>query len=235
MVYAAAANREDRAKAVAGVAAVHALLALVILSGLNVRMIGQAVERLQTFDIRVVPPPPSVRPPPPAAKPQRMKKPAGAPAPPAEPSPIVAPEPKLPAAPAIPAAKVAAQGSAPASGAAQARSGSGASGVGTGPGGGGNGDYSRFTPARIIRKIPNSEYRRISAGRIPWGSATIAFRVTPDGTMAGCRVLRSSGDSHVDSMVCDAAAGNMRFAPALDPSGQPVAQDMTYTPTWRPY
>jgi hypothetical protein len=36
-------------------------------------------------------------------------------------------------------------------------------------------------------------------------------------------------------MVCDAATRNMLFSPALDPSGRPVAQDMTYTPTWRPY
>jgi protein TonB len=113
--------------------------------------------------------------------------------------------------------------------------GTGAGHTGNGPGGGGYGDSPGFTPAQIVRKIPNSEYRRISGGRLPWGSATITFRVTPEGTMAGCRVIRSSGDAFVDSIVCEAATRDMRFSPALDPDGRPVAQDMTYTPTWRPY
>lgn len=235
MAYAAGASRTDRTKAVTGVAAVHALLALAIVSGLNVTMARQAVETLRTFDIREVPPPPPVRSPPRAAKPQQMKKPAGPSAKRAEPSPVVAPPPQLPMPSPIPAAKVAGTGAASTSGAALAGNGTGAGGAGNGTGGGGNGDFSRFTPARIVRKIPNSEYRRISAGRVPWGSATINFRVTPEGYMAGCRVLRSSGDAYVDAMVCDAAAHQMRFAPALDPGGRPVAQDMTYTPTWRPY
>jgi protein TonB len=214
---------------------VHALLALLILTGLNVRMLHQTVERLKTFDIREAPPPPPAKMPPPAPKPQQMKKAASAPAPKAEPTPVVAPPPKLPLPPPIPAAKIAGTGNAANSGASLAGNGTGAGGTGNGPGDGGYGDFSRFTPARIVRKIPNSEYRRISGGRIPWGSATITFRVMPDGTMAGCRVVRSSGDVFVDSTVCYAATRDMRFAPALDPAGRPVAQDMTYTPTWRPY
>jgi periplasmic protein TonB len=235
MVYAAMANPADRVKAVTAVAVVHAFLALIILTGLNVRTIAHAVERLQTFDLREEPPPPPVKPPPSAPKPQQMKKAAGAPAKKAEASPIVAPPPRIPVPSPVPAAKIAGSGSASSSGAALSGNGTGAGGVGNGPGGGGYGDFSRFTPARIIRRIPNSEYRRISAGRLPSGTATIAFRVTPEGAMAGCRVTRSSGDGYVDAMVCNAATRNMRFSPALDPSGRPVAQDMSYTPTWRPY
>ena len=222
--YTGTATRPDRAKAVAAVMAVHALLALMILTGLNVRMISATVERLQMFDV-IVPPPPAPKPPPPkpAPKPQRIKRPAGAPAPKATPSPIVAPPPKLPA------AKIAG------SGASVAGTGTGAGGSGNGPGGGGYADYSHFTPARIIRRIPDSEYHHISGGRLPWGSATISFRVTPEGAMASCRVVRSSGDNYVDAMVCDAATRNMRFSPALDPSGRPVTQDMSYTPNWAPH
>jgi protein TonB len=86
----------------------------------------------------------------------------------------------------------------------------------------------------MLNKIPDREYRRISGGRIPRGSATIAFRVEPHGRMANCRVVRSSGDPYVDSIVCSAAMNHLRFSPARDPSGRPVAQDMSYTPTWRP-
>src|SRR5690348_480512 len=178
--YLGTANRPDRAKAIAAVVAVHVALAFIILSGLNVRMVRQAVEHLTTIDIKEPPPPPPVRPPP-APKPEQARKPAGAPAPKTEPTPVVAPQPKIPAPSPIPAAKIAGTGSASSSGAGTSGTGTGAGGAGNGPGGGGYGDYSRFTPARLVGRIPNSEYRRISAGRIPQGTATISFRVNPDG------------------------------------------------------
>jgi periplasmic protein TonB len=231
--YLGTADRPERAKAIAAVVAVHVALAFIILTGLNVHMVRQAVEHLTTIDIKEPPPPPPVRPPP-APKPQQAKKAAGAPAPKAEPTPVVAPQPKIPAPSPIPAAKVAGAGSASSSGAGTSGTGTGAGGSGNGPGGGGYGDYSRFTPARLVGRIPNSEYRRISAGRIPQGSATIGFRVNPNGRISGCRVLRSSGDGLVDSMVCAAATRWLAFDPARDPSGRPVAQDITYTPSWRP-
>jgi len=233
--YRGTVNRPDRAKAIAAVIAVHVALAAAILTGLNVKMVSRAVEQLTTIEIKEPPPPPPVRPPKPAPRPQQAKKPAGAPAPKAEPTLVVAPQPKLPLPSPIPAAKVAGAGTAASSGAGTSGTGTGAGGAGNGPGGGGYADFSRFTPARLVGKIPNSEYRRISAGRIPQGSATIAFRVNPRGRIADCRVVRSSGDPFVDSMVCDAAARWLVFDPARDPSGRPVAQDITYTPNWRPY
>ena len=57
--YQGAADRPDRAKAIAAVIAVHAALAFVILTGLNVRMVQQAVDELKTFNIVQPPPPPS--------------------------------------------------------------------------------------------------------------------------------------------------------------------------------
>jgi protein TonB len=233
--YTGTADRPDRAKAIAAVIAVHAALAAIILAGLNVRMVTAAVEQMKTFNVREPPPrPPKPPPQQPPPKPQQAKQAAGEPAKKAQAAPIVAPTPKLPVPSPIPAAKVAGTGSAPSSGAGISGTGTGAGGSGNGPGGGGYGDFSHFTPARIIRRIPNSEYRRISAGRMPYGSATIGFRVTPDGRLANCRIVRSSGDPYVDSIVCDAAERNMRFSPARDPSGRPVAQDMAFTPVWSP-
>ena len=95
--YRGTADRPEQAKAIAGVAAVHVALAFVILTGLNVRTVRQAVERLTTVNIVEPPPPPPVQPPPkPAPKPEAMKKPQGAAARKAEPTPVVAPQPKLP-------------------------------------------------------------------------------------------------------------------------------------------
>jgi len=231
--YRGTADRPDQAKAIAGVVAVHAALAAAILSGLSVPVVKQAVERLTTIDIKEPPPPPRP-PPPPAPKPQQMKRAAGAPAPKAEPTPVVAPPPKIPAPSPIPEAKIAGTGSAPSSGANAAGTGTGAGGTGNGSGGGGYGDYSRFTPAHVVGRIPNSEYRRISAGRIPTGSAMISFRVNPNGRISNCRIVRSSGDPYVDAMVCEAATRWLVFSPARDPAGAPVSQDITYTPNWRP-
>ena len=233
--YYRATDRADRAKAIAAVAIIHVVLAAVILSGLNVRMIAEKIDVMETFDIRAPEPPP--QPPPPMREAQRALEEEGAAGRKAEPTPVVAPKPRIevPATPPVPAAPVPGTGSAATSGAATSGTGPGAGGSGSGSGGGGAGDFSGYTPARVIRRIPNSEYRRIASGRIPQGSATIAFRVSPEGRLSNCRITRSSGDAIVDAIVCQSAAAHMRFSPARDRDNKPVWQDMTYTPTWSPY
>ena len=61
MGYYRAADRADRAKAIAAVVVVHAALAAVILSGLNVRMIAENIDALKSFDVVEAPPPPPRR------------------------------------------------------------------------------------------------------------------------------------------------------------------------------
>ena len=227
--YRGTAARPDKAKAIAAVLAVHVALAAVILSGLNVRTIARAVDRLQTFDITKPPPPPAPKPQP-KPKPKQAKQPEGAPAKKAEASPIVAPTPRIPVQTPIAAAKVAGTGSASTSGAVAAETGTGAGGSGSGPGGGG--DYSRFTPARRISKIPDREYRGLAATGIPSGSVGVTVRVNQDGSPSNCRVARSSGDPRIDGLMCQLILRYVRFDPARDPTGRPVAQDITFYPNW---
>lgn len=228
--YRGTADGPDRAKAIAAVVAIHVALAFVILSGLRVQQARQVTEVLTTLNLRE-PPPPTVQPPPKAApKPQAMKKPQGAPAKKAEPTPVVAPQPHIPAPSPVPAAKIAGTGAATTSGAAGAGSGTGASGEGNGPGGGG--DFSRFTPARRISKIPDSEYRALARTGIPSGSVGVTIRVNPDGSVSNCRVARSSGDPNIDGLMCQLTLRYVRFDPARDPNGRPVAQDVTFFPNW---
>ena len=52
--------------------------------------------------------------------------------------------------------------------------------------------------------------------------------------MTNCRITRSSGDPTVDWIVCDVATRYLRFSPARNRDGQPIAQDMSYTPIWQP-
>jgi protein TonB len=229
--YRGTADGPDRAKAIAAVIAVHAALALVILSGLNVRQVHQAVDVLTTLNLRELPPPPPVEPPKPAPKPETMKKPEGAAAKKAEPAPVVAPQPKVPAPSPLPSAKVAGAGRATTSGSAGAGNGSGAGGAGIGLGAGGTG---AFTPARKLTKIPDREYRRFAATGIVSGSVALLVRVNPDSSLSNCRVLRSSGNPNADALMCQLFIQYVRFSPALDPAGRPVAQDITWVPIWAP-
>jgi len=229
--YRGTAGRPDRAKAIAAVIAVHAALAFVILTGLNVDMVRHAVDQLTTIDVRQPPPPPPAVPTTkPAPKPQAMKKPEGAAAKKADPSPIIAPEPRLPVPSPILVAKVAGAGEASTSGAAASGTGTGAGRAGGGPGGGG--DYSGFTPARRITKIPDREYRMLASTGLRSGSVGVTIRVNPDGSVSDCRVARSSGDGSVDALMCGLTLRYIRFDPARDPAGRPVAQDITFFPNW---
>jgi protein TonB len=231
--YSGTADRPDRAKALAAVIAVHAGLAAIILTGLNVRLVNQAVERLITIDIQEPPPTPPVRPPKPALRPQRAKKPAGAPAPKAEASPIIAPPPKLLRPSLIPAAKIAGAGAASSSGAAASGTGAGAGASGNGAGGGGYADFSRFTPARLVRNLSRGDYRLIAGGRVPAGAAMVSLLVQADGLPSNCRIVRSSGDPYVDSGLCPLIVERLRFRPALDDQGRPVPYQLQYVATWR--
>ena len=230
--YRGSAEGPDQAKAIAAVVAVHLALAFVILSGLNVRSVSEAVARLKTFNLQQ--PPPPAPPPPRQPRPhEAMKKPEGAAAKKAEPSPVVAPPQRIPAPSPLPAAKIAGTGNASSSGAATAGNGTGAGGSGTGAGGGGYGDTSRFTPAQLVRNLTRGDYRSIAQGRLPTGRAMVSLRVEPTGTPSNCRVVRSSGDAGVDSSLCPLIEARLRFRPALDDQGRPIPYQLQYVATWR--
>jgi len=227
--YIGTSDRPDRAKAIAAVVAVHVALGAIILSGLNGGFVSHAIDTLKTFNINEPPPPPPT-PPPPARKPSAARKAEGAPAKKADATPVVAPQPKLPLPSPIPAAKVAGTGSAPSSGAGTAGNGTGAGGSGNGPGGGGV-DYSRFTPARLIRNLTRGDYRAI-AGGMPEGRAMVGLRIEASGAVSSCRIVRSSGDAGVDAGLCPLIEQRLRFRPALDDQGRPIPYSLQYVATW---
>ena len=226
--YRGTADRPDQAKAIVGVVLVHLALGAAILSGLEVSTVKHAAERLVTFDFRELPPPPPP-PPPPKPKSKKVKLEEGAAGKKANPSPIVAPKPRIPVRSPIPAAPIAGTGSASTSGAAISGTGTGAGGSGSGPGGGGD---SKFTPARRITKIPDREYRRLSATGITSGSVGVTIKVNTDGSVSNCRIERSSGDRSIDKLMCELTVRYVRFSPARDGEGRPVAQDITFSPNW---
>jgi len=227
--YQGTANPRDKGKAIVAVALVHAALAAMILIGLNGEIVRQAVDDLVTIDVAEPNPPPPPRPR--APREQKAAKAAGAPARKAEATPVVAPAPRIPLPSPIPAAPVAGAGSAASQGAGVSGSGTGASGAGNGRGSGG--DFSKFTPARLVRNLTRGDYRQLAGGRLPAGRAMVALRVEPSGVPSNCRVVRSSGDGVVDGGLCQVIVDRLRFRPALDDQGRPIPYQLQYVATWQ--
>jgi periplasmic protein TonB len=228
-----ATEMNDRAKALAAVLLVHLVLAAIVVTGLNVEIVQRAVDQLKTFDIDEEPPPPP-QPPPPQPRADRAKEEEGAAGRKAEPSPVVAPKPKIevPTKPSVAAAPVAGTGSATTSGAAASGTGPGAGGSGSGRGGGGSGDYSGFTPARLVRNLSHGDYRQLAAGRLPAGRAVVSIMVDTEGRPTDCRIARSSGDAVVDAGLCPLIARRLRFRPALDADRRPIPYGLNYIANW---
>jgi protein TonB len=207
---------------------VTGILGFGVVTGLNVSMVSRAVEHLQAFDITL----PRLPPEPPRPKPHPRPKPKaeGAPAAPKA-SPVVAPKPEvqLPARQEIAAAARAGTGASSSSGQGGAGTGTGAGGTGTGAGSGGGGN----TPALLVRNLSRSDYRRLTAGRLPQGSAGLAIRVDSGGRIDSCRVEHSSGDPVIDAGLCPLIASRLLFQPARSASGQPIPYFTHYLATWR--
>ncbi len=227
-------SNPDRAKAALAALLVHAAIGAAFLTGLIVNVSDRPSEVLDTFDVSLPPPPPPV-------VEDEEAKPKGDPGEAgkkADPTPVVAPKPKIeiPAKPPVAAAPVPGQGAASSAGAAASGTGTGAGGTGTGLGGGGTGGSGAgFTPARKITKIPDREYRRITAlSGSRRGSVGLSIRVGPDGVPDNCRIARTSGNPEVDSLMCQLTLRWVRFRPARDPQGRAVAQDITWFPDWAP-
>lgn len=242
-------DRNDRLKAAAGVLLVHVALGAAILSGLDVKTVTAAVERLKTFNITETPPPPPIvePPPPPQVKDSGAPRDEAAPANiRSRPSPVVAPEPRIVLPVPLPMNvsrtpgpegldRTAGASDTPGAGTGAGGQGSGFGGGGAGGTGAGPGSGAGFTPARRVSKIPDREYRRIvAASGMSRGRIGITLKVNVDGSPSNCRVVQSSGSRSVDSLMCDLAVRHVRFRPARDPQGRPVAQDITWYPDWSP-
>lgn len=232
--YRGSAEAPDKAKAVAAVLVVHAGLAMVILSGLDVQSVVRTVERLKTFDI-VEPPPPPPTPPPPQPRPDKAREAEGAAGKKAEPTPVVAPPPKIlvPAKPPVVAAPVPGTGSAPTAGAALAGSGTGAGGSGTGRGGGGTGDAGRggLGPKLLSGGPVRSDYRRLGARIAGPTRAIVRLDIGTDGRVTACKLTASTGYADVDSRICPLLQPRMRWSPARDRAGRPIPSWLNFVMT----
>jgi periplasmic protein TonB len=179
-----------------------------------------------------VPPPPPPRPPQ-----QAQQKKEGGSAPKnfvSQATPVVARKPRIETPPLqkIVASEMPHQGIAPTQGASDVRgpgSGAGGTGNGTGSGVGGNGSGGggggvAEPPHLSTPVLQGYDFPRNLLDEWPRGATVfLRLRVDPRGYVAECIVDRGTGVASIDAVMCNLAHDRLRFRPALDRSGQPVA------------
>lgn len=226
--YRADPSRPDRAKAIAGVVVVYAVM-------IGAMLLVRADPSPRTIDatppvlIEIEEPPL----PPPEPDPGQSREEGGAAGKRDEPTPVVVPKSKIvmPATPPLPAAPMPGTASSPNSGAATAGTGPGAGGSGSGRGGGGMGGTGS-TAQWISGGLKDSDYpRSVLRDRIG-GTVSVRFAVLTTGRIANCRVVKTSGNSLLDATTCQLLTERLRFRPATDGSGRPIQVELGSDHTW---
>ncbi|MAS85478.1 MAG: hypothetical protein CL953_06405 [Erythrobacteraceae bacterium] len=217
----------------AGIIALHVVLFYALIQAFAPDLVARALgDQVSTFDVDT---PPQTVPPDPPGPAEEEAGDEGDPGEKAEARPISAPQSPIPLPERKPAPRAASTGNENRSGAADAGDGTGASGSGDGTGAGGQGQGSGgggiASQPTLTRSITN-----VSAFPVPPGGrqarvgkrTLVMLDVSAQGRVTGCRVTRSSGFPETDAKVCELAYEQIRFKPALDDSGTPVASRFHY-------
>jgi protein TonB len=231
-------NSKDKGGAIAAVVAIHAALLFALLHLNGTIDLTDPQEALQVFDLSEPPPPPPPPPPPAARQQSKPREKEGGSAPKnikSEATPVVAPKPKieLPPVQKIPTSETPRQGTAPTQGASDVRGpGTGAGGVGNGPGSGsggngpgGGGDGGAIAPPRLVSPVlTGRNFSQDMLRQWPRGAQVfLRLRVDNRGFVSECIIDRGTGATAIDSEICNLAYQRLRFRPALNRAGQPVA------------
>jgi protein TonB len=227
-------NKSDKGRAIAAVITIHALLLFALLHMSGKIDLSDPQSVMHVFDVRDVPPPPPRL----QAQQPKLKDREGGSSPKnikSEATPVVAPEPKIPtpAVQQIAASETPRAGTSPTQGASDVRGpGTGAGGVGTetgsgsgGSGPGGGGDSGVAEPPHLATPVlTGRDFPRGMLDQWPRGVPVfLRLRVDPQGYVSECNVLRGTGIAAIDSVMCNIVHDRLRFRPAVNRSGQPVA------------
>jgi periplasmic protein TonB len=216
-------------------AAVHVLLAIVLLAGSSRPVIRQeSLQQALVIRLEKIPPSPARLPPQEnkaSQSPARREEGAALPDLPGSQvvlaaKPVVAVPPSIVQIPESLASSSTGTARGAGSG-ADSNGGARADGSGEGSGRGG-----AWVPARQVRgSFKNSDIPRFAraAGDI---KVSVRFAVGPDGRVATCEVTRSSGLPEVNAMTCRVITARYRFEPARDDQGRPVTEVMEEDEVW---
>ena len=236
-MYRTGLNTRDRSGAILAVVAVHAVLLFMLLH-LSGRMpLPHEQDLFRVFDVtEVAPPPEPIQPK--AEEQPKAKEPEGRASPPnirSRATEVAAPKREIALPVPVPmetsrtpnqgieATQGAADVAGPGTGAGGRGTGTGSGGSGSGTGGGGTG--GAVSPPRLVTPVLRGrDFPRSMLSQWP-GRATVFLRLRVDsrGFVSECEVDRGTGVAAIDSAICNLAHERLRFRPALNRAGQPVA------------
>lgn len=164
---------------------------------------------------------------------------AGDPGKQAVPKPVTAPTPKVVVKRDKPAPRASSTGTAVTSGAQDQGDGTGAAGsgqgTGSGRGGGGQGGIAATKPVHISGGIDNArDFPVPDGGRKARRGNEVIVKVTvgTNGRASNCSVYKPSPDTEADRLTCQLVVDRLRFKPATDGNGDPVAAPFYWRQRW---
>ena len=192
-------------------------------------------EVVAAFSLESPPDPP----PPPQTEPEPDEGAQGEPGEEAIPQPVTAPEPEIPLPTPRPVPQAASTGAADRSGARSTGDGTGAAGSGPGTGsgnrGGGRGGVAVTRPVHVSGRIDDArDYPTPPGGRAARRGTEVIVRVIvgTDGRARDCTIYRPSSDPEADTITCRLVEERLRFRPAMDATGNPVAAPFYWRQRW---
>jgi periplasmic protein TonB len=217
MAYADQKMSGSRIVAIAIVALIHIALGYAFVTGLAYQYVKKAQEKLNTFDVEEPPPPPPDEPPPPPPDIPLTPPPVVSPPPivqnPNPPPVVIATVPTPP--PVYVPTPVVAPPAPPAPPAVPKVSQASVL----------RGDVNRYFSAD---DYPAAALRAEASGR-----TVVRLTVGTDGRVTDCSVSSSSGNSDLDNTTCRIARSRVRYTPAKDFSGNPIASTTTLPVRWQ--
>lgn len=157
----------------------------------------------------------------------------------AKPKEVMAPEPPVKVNPKpVPRARSDGEESRSGAGETGAGTGAGGEGEGTGSGRGGDGQGGLVPvtkPVHISGQIENArDYPVPPGGRQARRGTEVIVQVTvgADGRARNCRVYQPSPDAEADRITCDLVESRLRFRPATNAQGEPVAAPFYWRQKW---
>ena len=238
------ASHNNRAASALASTAIVAGIGAMLVFGLQAGRVEQVTQALVAIDLLPPQPSPTPSPTPPPRKSEKSA-PKGDPGErnlKNEATQIVAIKPPiliLPPPPVVVATTPANVGNATQSGASdRAGAGQGAGGFGNGRGGGGNGgdgdgDGDAETGPKRLRG--HLSFEDLPEGVLFEGQTAqveVRYTVETDGSVTGCRAIRSSGFALIDSAACRLIERRYRYRPALNRAGRPVRSIVEENHTW---
>ncbi|HEX8839094.1 MAG TPA: TonB family protein [Sphingomicrobium sp.] len=210
----------NRTLAIIMVVVIQFAIGYAIVTGLAYNVIKKASENLKTFDVEEQPPPPEPPPPPPKDMPK-------VPPPPTQPPPLVrvntpppptiqtveSPAPPPPQLPPVVAAPPAPPAPVPPPRKVQSAQSA-------------KGDLRTLFSA--------DDYPAAAQAAGAEGTAQAQLTIGPDGRVIGCNLVRSTGNSALDSATCNILRRRAKFTPARDSSGNATTDTVSTPPiVWR--